>query len=204
MSKTTTNYWVDLVIGLAFVFSAVSGIIFLLPISDSTVLGIRYTIWDQIHTWGSLLMIAGVLAHLVLHWKWIVAMTKKTLLALTRPARPAATATNGALVSRRQFLRVAGLGAVALGTAAIGYKSLLGSETAEEDEALNDDSVMEPAATSIPLTIFPARNTSTQSAQTTSEACPKGLTYDPYPGKCHHYIDKDGDGYCHYSIPSVT
>jgi hypothetical protein len=204
MSKTKINYWVDLVIALAFVFSAVSGIIFLFPISGSTVLGISYNIWDQIHTWGSLLMIVGVLAHLVLHWKWIVAMTKKTFFAPTRPVRPATTTANGVLVSRRQFLRAAGLGAVALGTAAVGYKSLFGSETAAENEALMDDSVVEPVATSIPLTVLPTQNTSTQSAQTTSVACPKGLTYDPYPGKCHHYIDTDGDGYCDYSIPSTT
>lgn len=204
MSKTKINYWVDLVIALAFVFSAVSGIIFLFPISGSPVLGISYNIWDRIHTWGSLLMIVGVLAHLVLHWKWIVAMTKKTFFAPTRPARPVTTAANDVLVSRRQFLRAAGLGVVALGTAAVGYKSLFGSETAVENEGVMDDSVVEAVATSIPLTVLPSQNTSTQSAQTTSVACPKGLTYDPYPGKCHHYIDTDGDGYCDYSIPSAS
>ena len=62
MNKTKINYWVDLIIALAFVVSAVSGIVFLLPISGSTALGVSYQVWDQIHTWGSLLMITGVLA----------------------------------------------------------------------------------------------------------------------------------------------
>ena len=29
--------------------------------------------------------------------------------------------------------------------------------------------------------------------------CPKGLVNDPYPGHCHHYIDRDGSGYCDLS-----
>jgi len=31
--------------------------------------------------------------------------------------------------------------------------------------------------------------------------CPKGLTYDPYPGECKDYIDTDHDGYCDHSEP---
>lgn len=31
--------------------------------------------------------------------------------------------------------------------------------------------------------------------------CPKGLQYDPYPGKCSRYIDTNNDGYCDFSEP---
>ena len=31
--------------------------------------------------------------------------------------------------------------------------------------------------------------------------CPKGLTYDPYPGECGNYMDTDNDGYCDHSEP---
>lgn len=31
-------------------------------------------------------------------------------------------------------------------------------------------------------------------------ACPRGLVNDPYPGKCHHYVDTTGDGFCDYSV----
>lgn len=215
MNRTKLNYWVDLIIALAFVLSAISGIVFLLPLNGSTVLGVSYSTWDQLHTWGSLLMIAGVLAHLVLHWKWIVAMTRKTFFAPAKPARTAAI-PGGTLVSRRQFLRTAGLGAVALGTAAVGYKSLFGSEPAEAAPAattVTDDVAVQPEATSIPLTVVPAQtSTSTLptatsapvTMQMTTVACPKGLTYDPYPGRCRHYVDSDGDGYCDYSIPVAS
>lgn len=201
MNKTKINYWVDLVIALAFVLSAVSGIVFLFPISGSTVVGVSYNIWDQIHIWGSLLMIAGVLAHLVLHWKWLLAMTKKTFFPQAKLARTATT-TNGNLISRRQFLRTAGLSAVALGTVAISYKSLLGSDAAADGLTAIDDIGSQPTATSIPLTVLPSQNVSTQSEQATTVACHKGVTYDPYPGRCRQYIDNDGDGYCDYSIPT--
>ncbi|MCA9959415.1 MAG: DUF4405 domain-containing protein, partial [Anaerolineales bacterium] len=105
MNKTQLNYWIDVVIAAAFIGSASSGLVFLLPLSgSSTVFGVTYATWDTVHTWSSLAMIAGVLAHLVLHWKWIVHMTKKNL-GLKRAT--AVATTNGAL-SRRDFLHVAG------------------------------------------------------------------------------------------------
>jgi hypothetical protein len=201
MNKTKMNYWIDLVIAVAFLFSAVSGIVFLFPMSSSTSLGVTYKVWDQIHTWGSLLMIGGVFAHLVLHWKWIVAMTKKTFFPSAKPIRTASTA-NGNLISRRHFLRTAGLSAVVLGTAAIRYKSLLGSNGSDDQTGTNDitaqPTAVSPTATSIPLVVVPTESTTTQM----TVACHKGITYDPYPGKCHHYVDNDGDSYCDYSIPT--
>lgn len=245
MNRTKVNYWVDLVIALAFVGSAVSGIVFLFPYSGSTAVGIPYIVWDQIHTWSSLLMIGGVFAHLVLHWKWIVAMTRKTFFP-ARPARP--VAAGGTSVSRRHFLRTAGLGALAFGAAALSYKTLFGSDTAVESQSTTGDSAAlpaatvpaqaatseplptpemqvttneaaaqpsdaptataptatveptaVPAATSIPLTVVPTESAPTQM----TVACRKGVTYDPYPGKCRQYVDADGDGYCDYSIPTA-
>jgi hypothetical protein len=62
MSKPTINYWLDLLIGVAFIASAISGVVFLLPFPLESVLGLSYAHWDTIHTWGSLLMIGGVIA----------------------------------------------------------------------------------------------------------------------------------------------
>ncbi|RLC74043.1 MAG: hypothetical protein DRI81_14400 [Chloroflexi bacterium] len=36
--------------------------------------------WSDLHTLGSVVMIAGVVVHIVLHWNWIVCATKKMLL----------------------------------------------------------------------------------------------------------------------------
>ena len=257
MNKAKLNYWIDLVIALAFVFSAISGIVFLFPVAESgRALGVTYGVWDQIHIWGSLLMIAGVLAHLVLHWKWMVAMTKKTFLPQRKPVRAAAQpfiAKEQAFAGRRNFLRAAGVSTVAVGAAAIGYRSIFGAGSASTGQAVaqaetahssiplastatstsvQGQQIVQPAATAIPVseltgesvaaaepilvptntpaaTATPIPTASVESTivqQTTQRlavACPKGLTYDTYPGRCRHYVDRDGDGYCDLSIPTA-
>jgi hypothetical protein len=87
MSKARTNYWVDMVIGIAFVLSALSGIVLFFAPSGyqggrnayygQQVLQLTTQTWNTIHTWGSFAMIAGVGAHLMLHWEWMICMTKK-------------------------------------------------------------------------------------------------------------------------------
>jgi len=90
MSKTKLNYWLDAVIALAFILSALSGVVFLFagsggyqggrnPGFQTEILGISRTIWSDLHTWVSLVMIAGVAIHLVLHWEWIICMTRRVL-----------------------------------------------------------------------------------------------------------------------------
>jgi cytochrome b subunit of formate dehydrogenase len=88
MSKTKLNYLLDAVIAFAFILSALSGVVFLFagsggyqggrnPNFQTEVLGISREVWSDLHTWVSLVMIAGVVIHLVLHWNWIVCMTRR-------------------------------------------------------------------------------------------------------------------------------
>jgi cytochrome b subunit of formate dehydrogenase len=88
-SKTKLNYAVDLVIGIAFIFSALSGLVLFFAPSGyqggrnpsylEPVLLLSRQAWDIIHTWSSIAMISGVGAHLVLHWEWMVCVTKRLL-----------------------------------------------------------------------------------------------------------------------------
>jgi hypothetical protein len=97
MNKARLNYVLDAVIGLAFAVSAATGVAFLLmgsggyqggrnPNFATALLGISRAAWSDLHTWASLVMIAGVAVHLVLHWKWIVCVTRQML-----PSRPRRT-----------------------------------------------------------------------------------------------------------------
>ena len=78
-NKATTNYWIDMVIGLALVVSAVSGMIFLIPavMANGSLLGLSVLAWSDLHTVSSLIMIGGVVAHLLLHARWLKTMTKR-------------------------------------------------------------------------------------------------------------------------------
>ena len=95
MNKARLNYMLDAVIGAAFVISAATGMAFLLmgsggyqggrnPAFRTALLGISREAWSDLHTWASLVMITGVVVHLVLHWKWIVCVTKQMLPARRR------------------------------------------------------------------------------------------------------------------------
>ena len=96
MSKAKLNYVIDVVIGLSFLLSALSGVILFFapsgyqggrnPYYLQPVLFLSTHTWNTLHTWGSMAMIAGVGAHLALHWDWMVCMTVK-LLPGRRPVR---------------------------------------------------------------------------------------------------------------------
>ena len=186
MKRARINYLVDVGIGIAGLLSALSGLIFLLPGDLSTgILGVSYQVWNSLHTWSSLAAIAGVGAHTVLHWKWIVAMTKQMFSPLM-PQRASegvpevahVEATSGGL-SRRAFLVLSGATALFAGAVVAGFKAISPSTAG-------------------------ASLTSSQLAATdqgSGVACPRGLINDPYPGRCHFYVDSDGDGICDYSVP---
>lgn len=186
VNRARLNYLIDVGIGIAGMVSAVSGLVFLLPGDPTTgILGVSYQGWSSLHTWSSLGAVAGVGAHMVLHWNWMVAMTKQIFSPTKQrqasegiPTVVYADATGGGL-SRRAFLVLGGAAALLAGAVVAGLKAI-SPETAE------------------------ASLSSSQLAAAEQEggvACPHGLINDPYPGRCHFYVDSDGDGICDYSVP---
>ena len=101
MSKAKLNYVIDVVIGLSFLLSALSGVILFFapsgyqggrnPYYLQPVLFLSTHTWNTLHTWGSMAMIAGVGAHLALHWDWMVCMTRR-MLSVKRPVKEAPAA----------------------------------------------------------------------------------------------------------------
>jgi len=77
MVTPKTNYYVDVLLLISFLIAGVTGIIFFFNI-DPSILGMtRHTMKDW-HSWSGIIMTIIVGIHLILHWKWIVVMTKKT------------------------------------------------------------------------------------------------------------------------------
>jgi NAD-dependent dihydropyrimidine dehydrogenase PreA subunit len=99
MKRAVTNYFVDVVIGIAFLVAAVSSIVFLLPTSwvsvsdgQTSLLGVDMATWSWLHKWSGLAMIAGVVLHTLLHTRWIVTMTRRVFGRPAKERRPAAAA----------------------------------------------------------------------------------------------------------------
>jgi hypothetical protein len=185
VNKAKANYWVDMGIGVAGLISAISGIVFLLPGDPTTgVLGISYQALNVVHTWSSLAAIAGVGAHMALHWKWMVSMTKQIFVPANQrqisqhvPETAYGDAADNR-VSRRAFLAFGGAATAVAGALVAGYQAL-NTGTAEASQSSTEVAAVQ---------------------QVSGVACPFGLVNDPYPGRCKHYRDSNGDGFCDYSV----
>lgn len=168
VNKATLNYWVDIVIAIAFVASGISGLVFLIPVdlmAATGVLGLSFLVWDRIHVWSSLAMMAGVGVHLLLHAKWIAAMTKRVCklnkTPKQEPAQPgkpaiAGTAAGSVAANRRRFLIASGV-TVGMGvlTAVCGSIAWAGAkllDLGEDDSVTNDGAVGESAASDVVVT----------------------------------------------------
>ena len=80
MTKARTFLLIDLCILAAFIVSAISGLTFFIPArwvdatasAVPTFLGAEFRLWVDIHTYSGLVMIAGLITHIVLHWHWMM------------------------------------------------------------------------------------------------------------------------------------
>jgi len=79
-NQSVVNYYIDIGLAITFLITAVTGV-FKMPFFFKYGL-INYSKYPMLtinflHDWVGMLMTALVLVHLVLHWRWIVTMTKK-------------------------------------------------------------------------------------------------------------------------------
>ncbi|MBN2534154.1 MAG: DUF4405 domain-containing protein [Spirochaetales bacterium] len=94
-NKSKINYVIDMVIALGFLLSLFSGCVLLFapqggymggrnPGFSQQLIFFEKPVWKAIHNWSSIFMALGVLGHLVLHWNWIVCMTKSIFRVKTK------------------------------------------------------------------------------------------------------------------------
>jgi len=83
MNKAKINYFIDIGLGLSFIICFITGIIKwpglirLIGVNAYRNLNIRFL--STLHDFSGLIMGILVIIHIVLHWKWIVSMTKSML-----------------------------------------------------------------------------------------------------------------------------
>ncbi len=92
------NVFVDAMIALGFVVSAVTGLIYFLFAGENGVFtsGVRMvadkSMLDLVHTWGGILMLAAAVVHFAIHWQWVVKIARRIFQRNTVPVTvPAAT-----------------------------------------------------------------------------------------------------------------
>jgi hypothetical protein len=79
-NRSVTNYFVDVGLALTFLIVAITGV-FKMPILFK--LGIvnyknfNMKIINQFHDFAGIIMTILVIIHIILHWKWIVVMSRK-------------------------------------------------------------------------------------------------------------------------------
>ncbi|MBW2977189.1 DUF4405 domain-containing protein [Candidatus Woesearchaeota archaeon] len=85
MADAKRNYWIDFLMFLSIAVTALSGIILYIILPSGRragwqeFWGISREAWRNTHTWAGFVFIAIALIHLILHWKWIWAMSKGIL-----------------------------------------------------------------------------------------------------------------------------
>ncbi len=114
-------------------------------------------------------------------------------------------------ISRRKFLTVSTGAVLALVCVGCGVK------VDQTTKVVDADSTMVPTSQSGPTDSAPVNTVvspdvepttiptsiptpvPTQAPVAVSSRCPRGLINDPYPGRCRHYIDQNGNGFCDLS-----
>jgi hypothetical protein len=91
--QTQKHWWVNSALFTSAVLAALSGVYFLYlptggfhggrnPLYNIQILFTRQT-WDNLHTWGGVVMILAAIIHFTFHWSWVVSMAHRTWKELT-------------------------------------------------------------------------------------------------------------------------
>ena len=108
-AQNRRNWLIDAALFLGGILAALSGIYFLYlpsggyeggrhPLYGIVILFDRHT-WEEVHAWTGLVMIVAAAIHLLVHWRWVLAMVRRTRNALlsTRSKLSRFAKFNGAL-----------------------------------------------------------------------------------------------------------
>ena len=100
-APTRRNWWIDAGLAASALLAALSGIYFLLlpvggyqggrnPMYGVNVFFERST-WDDLHTWGGVVLLIGAVMHIAIHWCWIVKVTRNVLRSIGHTSVPPVT-----------------------------------------------------------------------------------------------------------------
>lgn len=90
-SRGRFNLGINIIIGLGFLVTALSGLYFLFVpgnhnAADPVFLFYRQT-WDILHTWSGVVLILAAVIHFAIHWNWVIKVTRGIFSSLHRSPR---------------------------------------------------------------------------------------------------------------------
>ncbi len=81
--RARMNLWLNILVAISFLLTSISGVYFLFVggsqggrVPDPMFLFSR-TIWDGLHTWAGVVLIASAIVHFAIHWRWVTNVTRK-------------------------------------------------------------------------------------------------------------------------------
>jgi len=89
------NIGIDAVIALSFIMTALSGVYFLFAPGGHGAIEPAWLLarstWDDLHTWGGVVLLIGAVMHIAIHWCWIVKVTRNVLRSIGHTSVPPVT-----------------------------------------------------------------------------------------------------------------
>ena len=140
-----------------------------------------YGAWRTVHVAASMVTGALIVAKIGMHWRWVVTVAQRTLVAAPRPSA-GELASVPAHVGRRDFIRLMGI----VGASTL----LLGVNALRADEAESEVAAGVGEAASVAATAATASNNASASC---TIRCGRRCSY---PGHCRRYTDSNGNGRC--------
>lgn len=80
MDRSWVNYWVDIGMLISFIVCGITGIVKmprLIPMLGLSYADLPMITLTWLHDWSGVLLVVLSGVHVALHWKWIIAMTKR-------------------------------------------------------------------------------------------------------------------------------
>ncbi|MFH1248822.1 MAG: DUF4405 domain-containing protein [archaeon] len=83
MEKGVFNYLIDILMAITFVFSATTALVIFFFLPEGVrqgryqeFLGLTKGTWSFVHTWAGIAFIVLLIIHFILHWNWLICMSK--------------------------------------------------------------------------------------------------------------------------------
>jgi hypothetical protein len=97
--KVLELYGAALILFALFVFDCLSGLVLWLALPRGArdynlmvsglgrrFLGLQRNVWVDLHAWVAVTIVSIIIVHITMNWSWVVAVSKKTITGILRPA----------------------------------------------------------------------------------------------------------------------